>query len=170
MMTVVDEKQSGFALGAADYLTKPIDWDRLNEVLKRFNKGEGQSVLVVEDDPATREMLRRIPVKAGWSVALAENGKVGLDRVKAKAPALILLDLMMPEMDGFEFMGELRGQKNWRSIPVIVITAKDLTDEDRQRLNGQVERIIEKNGYRPEELIEEVRKTMAHRRGETAKG
>ena len=77
LMTVVDEKQTGFALGASDYLTKPIEWDRLNAALKKFGKSEGQSVLVLEDDPATREMLERSLGKAGWKVAVAENGKVG---------------------------------------------------------------------------------------------
>ena len=161
MMTVVDEKQMGFALGAADYLTKPIDWDRLSAVLTKYRKGDDQALLVVEDDPAARDMLERSLAKAGWKVALAENGKVGLDRVKTRMPSLILLDLMMPEMDGFEFMRELRGKKEWQSIPVIVITAKELTAEDRRRLDGQVERIIQKGAYRLEELVEEVRRTLA---------
>ena len=161
MMTVVDEKQMGFALGAADYLTKPIDWDRLSAVLTKYRKGDDQALLVVEDDPAARDMLERSLAKAGWKVALAENGKVGLDRVKTRMPSLILLDLMMPEMDGFEFMRELRGKKEWQSIPVIVITAKELTAEDRRRLDGQVERIIQKGAYRLDELVEEVRRTLA---------
>ena len=161
MMTVVDEKQMGFALGAADYLTKPIDWDRLSAVLTKYRKGDDQALLVVEDDPAARDMFERSLAKAGWKVALAENGKVGLDRVKALMPSLILLDLMMPETDGFEFMRERRGKKEWQSIPVIVITSKELTAEDRRRLDGQVERIIQKGAYRLDELVEEVRRTLA---------
>src|SRR5262249_11530277 len=145
MMTIVDDKNMGFALGAAEYLTKPIDWHRLTAVIKKYEKTvSSQLVLVVEDDPAAREILQHSLEKAGWQVALAENGLVGLDRVPAKLRGLILLDLMMPEMDGFEFIEELRQRPGCKHIPVIVTTAKDLTAEDHRRLNGQVARIIQK--------------------------
>lgn len=163
MMTVVDEKQMGFALGAADYLSKPIEWERLSQVLQKFRKETNQPVLVVEDDPATRDMLERTLRKGGWHVMLAGNGRIGLDQLRAKKPSLILLDLMMPEMDGFEFIRQLRSNPEWQSIPVIVITAKELTAEDRQRLNGQVERIVQKGSYRLDELIAEIRRAIALR-------
>ena len=163
MMTILDEKQRGLALGAADYLTKPVDWDRLSSLLKKFRKTDGQSVLVVEDDPATRETLKRSLTKSGWDVVLAENGKVGLERVKNHTPSLILLDLVMAEVDGFEFMRRLRGQEPCQEIPVIVLTAKDLTEEDHRMLSGQVERIIQKGSCRMDEVLEEVRRTIALR-------
>ena len=91
----------------------------------------------------------------------AENGRVALDRVAAAAPALILLDLMMPEMDGFEFLDALRADERWRSIPVTVITAKDVTVEERERLAAQVQRILQKGAYAREELLAEIRRLLA---------
>ncbi len=161
MLTIVDDKQMGFALGAADYFTKPIDFQRLHHVLEKYRKPAGQqTVLVIEDDPSAREMLRRTLEKDGWQVVEAQNGKVGLVKLDATVPALILLDLMMPEMDGFEFMDALRRRGDAERIPVIVITAKDLTEEDRRRLNGGVERIIQKGATSQDEVLELVRALM----------
>jgi len=167
MLTIVDDKQMGFALGAADYLTKPIDFERLHHVVERFRKSTHQPmVLVIEDEPTTREMLRRNLEKDGWTVAEAENGKVGLEQLKQTTPALILLDLMMPEMDGFEFLEELREREDGKHIPVLVITAKDLTEEDHQRLNGSVERIIQKGATSQKKVLELVRSVTQRYIGE----
>ncbi len=157
MMTIVDDKHMGFALGAADYLTKPIEWPRLTAAIRRCGHGPERTVLIVEDDLTTREMLRRNLEKEGWHVSEAANGRDGLQAITADMPALILLDLMMPEMDGFEFMEALRRRDDGRHTPVIVITAKDLTDEDRRRLNGQVERIIQKGTHTPADIVREIR-------------
>lgn len=158
MMTIVDDKQMGFALGAADYFTKPIDFQRLHTVLEKYRQPVGQqTILIVEDDASTRDMLRRTLQKDGWQVAEAQNGKIGLERLAATSPALILLDLMMPEMDGFEFMEALRQRGVAKRVPVIVITAKDLTEEDHRRLNGGVERIIQKGASSQSEVLELVR-------------
>jgi CheY-like chemotaxis protein len=150
MLTIVDDRQMGFALGAAEYFTKPIDFQRLSQVLQSYRlPADGQTVLVIEDDAGTRDMLRRLLAREGWQVTEAENGRVGLQRLEESMPALILLDLMMPAMDGFEFMEALRRHGGTAStIPVIVITAKDLTEEDCRRLNGGVERVIQKGGSR----------------------
>jgi len=164
MLTIVDDKQMGYALGAADYFTKPIDFQRLHHVLEKHRKSTGQPVvLVMEDEPTTRELLRHNLEKSGWTVAEAENGKVGLEQLAKTSPALILLDLMMPEMDGFEFLDELRKRKEAQSIPVLVITAKDLTKEDHQRLTGGVERIIQKGATSQTEVVESVRTLLAGR-------
>jgi len=158
MLTVMDEKHMGYALGAADYLTKPIDWERLAAVLQRYECARPPCpVLVVEDDPVMREMLRRRLEKEGWKVIEAENGSVALKRMAERQPDLILLDLMMPEMDGFQFLDEIHKREDWRPIPIIVVTAKELTAQDRQRLNGSVEKILQKGAYSREELIREVR-------------
>ena len=158
MLTIVDDKNMGFALGAADYFTKPIDWHRLSAALKKHRRSaSAQTVLVVEDDAAMREMFRRTLERDGWKILEAENGRRALDRVAEEIPAIILLDLMMPEMDGFEFMQQLRTRPDCRDIPVIVITAKDLTPEDHRRLNGEVERIIQKGAAGAEQLLAEVR-------------
>jgi len=158
MLTIVDDKNLGYALGAADYLTKPVDRDRLVAILKRY-RGEGLSrlVLVVEDDAAAREILQRTLEKEGWAVTAAENGRIALQRVAEQRPALILLDLMMPEMDGFQVVEALREREAWRSIPIVVVTAKDLTAGDHLRLNGYVERILQKGAYSREALLAEIR-------------
>jgi CheY-like chemotaxis protein len=118
-------------------------------------------VLVVEDDADTRDMLRRMLTREGWAVTEATNGRVALERVAESQPELILLDLMMPEMDGFAFIEALRQQDAWRSIPVVVVTAKDLTPEDHRRLNGYVEQILQKGAYSREALLTEVRDLVA---------
>jgi Amt family ammonium transporter len=155
MLTISDSEDMGFALGAAAYLAKPIESDVLVNVMKKFHKHQGQ-VLVVDDDAVTRDMLRRTLQGEGWTVAEAANGREALARVMEAAPALILLDLMMPEMDGFQFVDELRARDQWRSIPVVVMTAKDLTQADRDQLNGHVERIAQKGLYSRERLLREV--------------
>jgi CheY-like chemotaxis protein len=163
MLTIVDDKNMGFALGAADYFTKPIDWQRLAAVLQKYQTpAVNQSVLVVEDDERTREMLRRTLQKEGWQIREAANGRLGLEQLAHGVPGLILLDLMMPEMDGFGFMQELRKRADCAHVPVIVITAKDLTGEDRRRLSGDVARILGKDTTDREQIIAEVRTLLNH--------
>jgi len=158
MVTIIDEKNLGYSLGASEYLTKPIDRDRLLAVLDNYRVEEGKKrVLVVEDDLATREIIRRIIERENWILDEAENGIIGLQQVSQNPPDLILLDLMMPEMDGFEFIEHLRQNPDWKSIPTVVLTAKELTAQDRQRLSGSVESIIQKGSYTGEELLKEVR-------------
>ncbi|MCH7843311.1 MAG: GAF domain-containing protein, partial [Chloroflexi bacterium] len=158
MVTIIDQKNLGYALGAAEYLTKPIDRGRLLSVLNKYKQDTTNGpVLVVDDDPAVREMVRRMLQKEGWEVAFAENGRIALDMLDETAPSLILLDLMMPEMDGFEFIEELRRDDRWKRLPVVVVTAKDITAEDRQRLNGYVEKVVQKGSYSAESLLTELR-------------
>ena len=163
MLTLAEDRDKGYALGAADYLTKPIDRDRLVAVLRKYHRDRQRpgSALVVEDDLVAREMMRRTLEKDGWVVSEAENGRLGLERTAEDKPELILLDLMMPEMDGFEFVTELRKRDEWRSIPVVVVTARDLTPEDHLRLNGSVARVLQKGGYSREVLLGEVRDLVA---------
>ncbi|MBF0396259.1 MAG: response regulator [Desulfobacterales bacterium] len=163
MLSVLDEENIGFALGAADYLTKPIDRDRLFAVLKKFfPSGMQGSILIVEDDNVTRNMLKRMLEKEGLSVSEAQNGRIGLEVVKKVHPALIMLDLMMPEMDGFQFVEEIRKNEEFRSIPIIVVTAKDLTQEDRQRLDGYVKLIVQKGSYNRQDLLRELRSIVSN--------
>lgn len=164
MLTIVDSKDMGYTLGATDYLTKPVDRDKLIGLLKRYQKQPAvgaNSVLIVEDDASTREMMRRTLEKENWAVSEAQNGRVALEKLKANVPALILLDLMMPEMDGFAFVDEVRKVLDWRAIPIVVVTAKDLTADDRLRLNGFVEKIFQKGSYTKEQLLAEVRDQVA---------
>ncbi|MGH7318414.1 MAG: response regulator, partial [Candidatus Rokuibacteriota bacterium] len=159
MLTIVDDRNLGYALGAADYLTKPLDRERLVAVLNRYRRD--LPVLVVDDDVALRELLRRILEREGYRVLEAENGRAALQRIREEPPGVILLDLMMPEMDGFEFVTELRKQDAGRAIPIIVITAKDLTHDDHERLNGYVERILQKGAATRDALLREVRELVA---------
>jgi signal transduction histidine kinase/CheY-like chemotaxis protein len=162
LVTIVDEKNKGYALGAADYLVKPIDRDRLARVLRKLcGDRASRDVLIIEDDDTTREVLRDALARDGWSVAQAENGRVGLTRLAEKIPDVILLDLMMPEMDGFEFIAELRRTPEWRHLPVLVVTARDLSEEDRRRLSGGVQQIIQKGAYDRDALLSEVGRVLA---------
>ena len=162
MLTIMNETEMGYMLGAAEYLSKPIDRDRLANVMAKHRNAIGTSqVLIVEDDPTTRDVLSRSLVKQGWDVAEAGNGRQALERVGQQVPALILLDLMMPEMNGFEFITELREHVQWQHVPVVVLTSKDLTNEERALLTGKVERIVQKGAYSRESLLREVRKIAA---------
>ena len=166
LISMTDDKNLGQALGAAEFLTKPVDWNALGRVLRRYAHEDTESLaLVVDDEPMARDMLRRGLERSGWRVEEAENGRVALERVAAAEPQLILLDLMMPEMDGFEFVAKLRENEAWRAIPVLVITAKEITEEDRARLEGRVARILQKGSYQREELLEEIR-SLARARAE----
>jgi CheY-like chemotaxis protein len=159
MLTIVDDRNLGYALGASDYLTKPIDRERLVTVLKQHRRD--RPVLVVDDDAEVRQLLRRMLESEGFAVVEAENGRVALERLRGESPSLILLDLMMPEMDGFEFVDEIRRHEGWRAIPVVVITARDLSRDDRERLNGHVEKILQKGTYDRDQLLAEVRELVA---------
>jgi signal transduction histidine kinase/DNA-binding response OmpR family regulator len=161
LMSMTDDRNLGYALGASEYLTKPVDWDRLGAALHRHAREGGESLaLVVDDETEARDVLRRGLERAGWQVAEAANGREALERMTERAPELILLDLMMPEMDGFEFVSRLRDEESWRAIPVLLITAKDITPEDRQRLEGGVSRILQKGSYGREDLLAEIHKLV----------
>jgi PAS domain S-box-containing protein len=162
MLTIVTNKEMGYVLGASEYLTKPIDRDRLADVIDKYRpKDPGRIVLVVDDDIATRQVLRRTLIRQGWSVVEAENGRVALERVATQKPSLIMLDMMMPEMDGFAFLAALRKDTASASTPVVVLTSKDLTPDERAQLTGNVERILQKGAYSREALLSEVKNIVA---------
>jgi CheY-like chemotaxis protein len=145
LMSIVEQKNRGYALGAADYLVKPVDRGTLVETLRRICGASAGRVLLVDDDEVVRRGVRQALAPIGWTVAEAENGLLAVDALAAARPDVIILDLMMPKMDGFELLDELRRRPEWQDIPVVIITAKDLTDAERDRLNGGVERIIQKS-------------------------
>jgi PAS domain S-box-containing protein len=161
MLTIVDEKNKGYALGASEYVTKPIDRERLRALLRRFcDHGAERRALIVEDDEDTRRWLHRALEREGWEVSDAANGRKALEWL-AKAPVdVILLDLMMPEMDGFEFLAERRKNKALDKIPVIVVTAADLTEDDRRRLNGGVLHVLQKSAQTRDQLLGELRELV----------
>jgi signal transduction histidine kinase/CheY-like chemotaxis protein len=159
LMTIVDEKNRGYALGAADYLVKPVDREKLTGVLHSLCGCVAGRLLIVDDDDNARQHMRAALEQHGWSIAEAQNGRVALARLKEFLPDAIVLDLMMPEMDGFEFLAELRRSAAWRDIPVVIVTARDLTAEDRGRLNGGVERIIQKTAL--DDMLQEMCHVLA---------
>jgi ammonium transporter, Amt family len=168
VITIVDDRgrAAGATLGASDFLTKPIDRQRLVQVLSRHRglPSSAGPVLVVEDDDAGREMICRTLRKENWQIREATDGRAALAEISRQTQAAIVLDLMMPNMDGFEFVAQLRGNPAWRNIPVVVLTAKLLTEEDRRRLNGDVQKILNKGGDTREALLRELQqaiKTMA---------
>jgi signal transduction histidine kinase/CheY-like chemotaxis protein len=162
--TVVDEQATGIALGAADYLTKPVDREKLLRVLRRTRRPPGAGrILVVEDDAPTREMLRRTLEREGWAVTEAENGLVGIQCMQEELPHLILLDLLMPEVDGLEFAAALQRNDQWRSIPIVVLTSKNVTQEDQERLTDQVVAVIQKGLTTRKSLVDQIRDRIADR-------
>ena len=158
MMTIVSDQNLGYALGASDYLTKPIDRDKLVGILRKYEcKQPFCKILIVDDEAAIRDIVNRTLEKEGWEVYQAADGIEALKQVADVKPEIILLDLMMPRMDGFQFLTELRKTESGRNIPVVVITAMDLSVTDHQQLNGQVKQILQKGAYKQEQLLEEVR-------------
>jgi signal transduction histidine kinase/CheY-like chemotaxis protein len=169
LMTIVDEKNRGYSLGAADYMVKPVEWSQLGGVLRRICKSAGRDVLIVDDDDTMRAGLRRALHEEGWQVMEAENGRVALARLAESRPDVIVVDLMMPEMDGFELLDALRGNSGWCEIPALVLTAKDLTDEDRARLNVGIERILQKRDRQDmlREVLDVLDRCIERRRAES---
>jgi CheY-like chemotaxis protein len=162
MLTIVDEKNKGYALGAAEYVTKPIDRERLRALLARFcEPGAEKSALVVEDDEDTRRWLHHALEREGWQVSEATNGREALESLANGPVDVILLDLMMPEMDGFEFLAERRKNQALFRIPVIVVTAADLTEDDRRCLNGGVLHVLQKSSLTRDQLLGELRDLVA---------
>ena len=159
VISMVEDESKGYSLGASEYLIKPIDRTRIHILVKRY-KWDSCSALVVEDDAGTRKLLRKMLEDYGLHVAEAGNGQIALEQVKKKSPDVIFLDLMMPVMDGFEFIEELRKKPEWRSIPIVVVTSKELTHADHLRLNGGVEKLIEKKSFDEKLFIKEVRDVL----------
>lgn len=162
ILSMTNDKNLGYALGASEFLTKPVRREQLIDILDKYIPDQGNSdILVIEDDAITGEMMTKLLVKAGYAATRAGNGRIALECVAKCMPQLILLDLMMPEMDGFQFVMELRKNEAWRDIPIIVVTAKTVTAEDRMRLNGYVKKIVQKGLFNHESLLREIRSLIA---------
>ncbi|MDH4029512.1 MAG: response regulator, partial [Chromatiales bacterium] len=159
MVTIVEDKSLGYTLGAADYLTKPVDRKTLIGAIHRLQAGG--EVLVVDDEPEVRELTRRMLEPEGLRVREAADGQQALDEIRRRQPGLIILDLMMPVMDGFEFLRQLRHDPEISDLPVIVVTAKDLTEDDHARLDSLVTQVLQKGGFQREDLLSRVRRSVA---------
>ncbi len=161
MITMVDDSGRGFALGATDYLTKPINWQVLASTLRHYSRSSSSDpVLIVDDDAEQRDLLTRQLTKTGRTVITASNGKEALERLAEVRPVLILLDLMMPVMDGFEFLAQLHRRDPDFDVPVIVVTAKEVTTDDAKRLNGRVTQVVQKGSGRSlEDVLRQLRQS-----------
>src|SRR5690606_6686479 len=161
IVTILDDKDMGYTLGAADYLTKPIDQQRLVSIIRQHcGKHAPAPILLVEDDADSRRLLGSALRKEGFDVAEAEDAEAALTRLRWQVPALILLDLILPGMDGFQFIEVLHRNPDWRNVPIVVVTAKDLSPEERRSLERSARKIIRKGGYSRSELLDIVRATM----------
>jgi CheY-like chemotaxis protein len=158
MVTMIDDCQLGLTLGAADCLTKPIDRPRLLAIANRF-RGEsaGRSpILIVGDDSETRHLMAHGLREQGWQVEETANGNAAPTLVSSIHPALILLDLMTPTLSGFAFLSALHDAPDGKSIPVIVVTSQDLNSDDKQRLSGAAQQVLQKGTFTHEQLISVV--------------
>ena len=155
MLTMIDEKKTGYALGAADYLTKPVDRARLVASVGKYRRD--LPVLVVDGNEAMRREFGRILQTEGYTVIETANSQEALRSMAERVPGAILLDVLMPDMDGFEFVAALSAQPIWRSIPVFITTAQELTPHQRALLNGSIVRILQKGGFGQDQLLADVR-------------
>ncbi len=163
MTSMEKQHDKGYAMGATDYMVKPVGRDQLATILNKYNIGDEsqQLAMVIEDEVVTREMMNNMLKSEGWRVFKAENGKVALEHLADKNPSLILLDLLMPEMDGFEFVARLRSNEKWRSIPVVVLTSAKLSASDQAHLHSYVDGIFQKESYNRDDLFELIRGQVA---------
>ncbi|HEC84578.1 MAG TPA: response regulator [Thioploca sp.] len=158
MITMEEDQQKGYAMGATDCIDKTTVHSQLAAILEKYHIGDNSTdlVMVVDDDKITRESLTGLLESQNWRVFQAENGQIALEHLENKKPALILLDLNMPVMDGFEFIAHLQQHEKWRSIPVMVLTARKLNAEEQAHLNQHTETIFKKEAYNQEELIQHL--------------
>ena len=157
IVTIGDYEQMAKDFGVVDFLSKPIVWDNLHQILEKYKVvSKSKHILVVDDDSSTRTILRKMLIKDGWRVDEAENGKVAIERMGMQIPELILLDLLMPVMDGFKFLKEIKKVDAWLKIPIIVITSKDLTVDDYSFLTDNVDKVIQKGKYNRQEIIDQI--------------
>jgi len=162
MLTMMDDKKRGYALGATNYLTKPIDRRCLAQILRQYSCLHPPCpVLLIEDDAETRDMMRAMLEGAGWAVSQTADAAMALELVAANRPAFILLDLAMPEMDAYQFAADVHRHPEWRSIPIVALTAKDLSGDEMIRLNGNVHMILDKSDCSRDDVMSRVRDLLA---------
>jgi signal transduction histidine kinase/CheY-like chemotaxis protein len=165
MVTILDEKRRGITLGAAGHLSKPVAKERLLGLLRHFRLPGGPTrVLVVDDDADQRDRVRPWLEAQGWNVREAENGRRALASISEERPDVILLDMMMPDMDGFQVVAALQREPALRDIPVIVVTARDLSAADHERLSAGATTVLAKGSFQSTELVERIRGLVRARR------
>ncbi|PDW04590.1 response regulator [Candidatus Viridilinea mediisalina] len=158
MLTIAEDTEHGVMLGAANLLSKPVEMDRLGQEVALLLQGQGatQRLLLVEDDPDIRTYLRRTLDQGGWGVIEAEDGETALRLLAEQAPALAVVDLMLPDMDGISLIAALRAHPHGTNIPILVVTAKDLGADEQAQLNQSVAQVLRKGSFRGDELLRSV--------------
>ena len=165
MSTIVGDEAMAYTLGATHFLPKPVDRSRLLELVNADSQSAHPGIaLIVEDDTASRTTSRRTLESAGWEVMEAENGEIGTRLLQERMPDLILLDLVMPVMDGFEFMQKLSEIDEAAEITIVVLTAKDLTEEEERQIMAHADTIVHKGRRDHENLLVAVDRTAKHGR------
>jgi DNA-binding response OmpR family regulator len=164
LLTIVDKRALGYQLGAADYLVKPLDSDAVLAALKRLAQANGGRVpsrlLVVDDDPHVPDMVRQLLPASEFEVETAADGLQALAAVARRRPDAILLDLMMPQLDGFGVIERLQAVAETRDIPIVVLTAKSLNSEESARLRESVAHVMQKQGLEGETLVRELGRAL----------
>ena len=172
ILSIVDQKQVGFALGATDYLIKPVRKPMLLETIRRHVPApadEDSSILLVDDDPKALELLQEALRSAGYEVQSVRSGDRALEVLANKVVGAILLDLLMPGMDGFQVIRHVRQEPALKDLPIVVMTAKNLSREEIALLNRETQGLLQKNGSWKQQLIAEVdRVTQGRQRAKSA--
>src|SRR3972149_1109129 len=165
--SIVQDKTKGFSLGAADYLVKPITEDELLRALEHVNHDKNiHRVLVVDDEPEARLLIKRIlEGQTDLEVLEALGGAQALADVVDVRPDLIILDLMMPDIDGFTVLDNIKSNRATRDIPVIIVTAKEITEEDRNRLEGKTLALFNKGMFSAEQLMTDIANALKQMNG-----
>jgi signal transduction histidine kinase/CheY-like chemotaxis protein len=160
VLSIVDNRELGFSLGAFDYLVKPFDKDAILAALQRIPRALTKRVLVVDDEPAAVDLITQLLEDEDYQITGAYTGKEALRILEDKAQDIILLDLLMPGMDGFEVIQKVKADQRWKDIPIIVVTAKDLSNDDWEFLRKSVDAIIQKSGLDQETLVNDVQSLL----------
>ena len=161
IVTIGDYQKMAQDFGVTNFLTKPVSLDKLNSILSKYKIDSiSKHILVIDDDTSTRSILRKTLIKDGWRVDEAENGKIALEKIDSQLPELIILDLLMPVMDGFAFLNKIKNIKNLINIPIIVITSKDLSIDDTVFLDKNVDLVMQKGNYDQKEIIKKINLTL----------
>ena len=170
LLTIVDKKALGFHLGASAYLLKPLDPVAVRDALNRVIKDDPRQkhILVVDDDPTVADMLRQLLPESAFRLESASDGAAGLELIEAHRPDVVLLDLLMPRLDGFGVIERLRANPETRDLPIIVISVKELTNEEAGKLKESVAFVMKKQGFDGEKLVQEINKALNGTLGEDA--
>ena len=167
LATILADRELGLSLGAVEYLTKPIDTERLIRTIEARGNGK-RDVLIVDDDQSSRDVLRRILTKRNWQVHEASNGVRGIELMKRLSPRLVLLDLLMPEMDGFETLNEMQQIPELQNIPVVVVTSKDLSANELNWLRDRAVAVVTKGANSRSQLVEALERQISGREAVSA--